>query len=94
MNHSSQNFADILAELKQMIVSNPNVNIGIDQIDPNQSLFEDGLALDSIILVDLIAQIEDRYNIEFSDKELRIEAFQNLQAVTQLISRKLGMVSD
>ena len=59
-------------------------------VDPDAPLFEDGLGLDSIALMELIAYIEDKYGFQFSEAELNLHTFQNLRSVAASVARKLA----
>ena len=47
----------IVNQLKDIIANKLDVNLAYDEIDENVSLFEDGLGLDSIAIVDLIVSL-------------------------------------
>lgn len=81
---------EILGELKQIIASDLDVKICVSNIDANEPLFNGGLGLDSMAIVDLICAIEDRFDFEFSDSELRPEMFENLQVLSTTIQSRLA----
>ncbi len=85
---------DIVSELKQIIAQNLDVNLTVDQIDETQPMLEEGLALDSIVLVELINHIENRYDIEFSDSDLRVATFKNLTTLADVVRSKIGNSTD
>ena len=81
---------ELIFALKKIIAEDLDVNLSIDEIDETQPLLEKGLALDSIVVVELINQIEDNFDIEFSDSDLRVETFKNLISLADLIQSKMG----
>jgi acyl carrier protein len=58
-------------------------------VEPDRSLVRSGL-LDSIKVVDLIAKVEDRFGIELEGTDLEVGNFETLQALTSLVTKKLG----
>ncbi|MDO9263751.1 MAG: phosphopantetheine-binding protein [Desulfosalsimonadaceae bacterium] len=80
----------VIDQLKHIIVEKLDVNLTLEEIDANISLFEDGLGLDSVIIVEFISIIEEYFCFEFSENELNMELFSNLSILAQFISVKLG----
>ena len=81
-------YVPIVDQLKEIIAYKLDVNLNIDEIDENVSLFEDGLGLDSIAIVDLILAIEKEFSLEFGDEELNSRLFNNLSSLAQFIQPK------
>jgi acyl carrier protein len=81
---------NIIARLKKLIAEELDVNLAIEEIDENASLFEDGLGLDSVVIVELIALTEDHFGFRFSEDELLPESFANLKALADIISAKMS----
>jgi acyl carrier protein len=80
---------NIVNQLKQIIVNDLDINMKLDEIDENASLFEEGLGLDSVTLVEFISFIEKHFSIRFSEDELNLEHFSNLEILAQsIITRK------
>jgi acyl carrier protein len=79
----------IVNRLKGIIADRLDVNIGYDEIDENVSLFEDGLGLDSIAIVDLIVSIEKDFSLSIDDQELNVELFKSLGTLARFIEGKL-----
>jgi acyl carrier protein len=76
--------------LKKIIVQDLDVNIKESEIRNDVSLYEGGLALDSIAIVDLIIQIEKEFAFRFEDKELNTDLFNNLGSLATFIDVKLA----
>ncbi len=77
-----------IEQLKNIISNELDVNIKAEDIEPNVSLFEDGLDLDSLSIVELISLIEEDFEFRFVDDDLSPENFQNLTVLAQLISER------
>jgi len=79
-----------LERVKRIVVDDLDVNLGYDDIDETVPLFEEGLGLDSVIVVELISFIEKRFDIELGDDALNMETFKNLQSIARVIREQLA----
>ncbi len=79
----------VLEKVKRIVVEDLDVNLPYEDLDETVPLFEDGLALDSVVLVELISFIEKRFNIVLHDDVLNTETFQSLQSVARVVSEQL-----
>ena len=75
----------VLERIKRIVVEDLDVNLKYEDLDETVPLFEEGLALDSVILVELIGFIEKRFDIVLDDEALNLATFQNLQSVASVI---------
>ena len=80
----------VLEKIKRIVVEDLDVNLKYEDLDDTVPLFEEGLALDSVILVELIGFIEKRFNIELGDEALSTETFRNLQSIAKVIREQLA----
>ncbi|MCP5101820.1 MAG: acyl carrier protein [bacterium] len=80
----------IMDQLKAIIADKLDVNLKVEEIDQNVSLYEDGLGLDSIAIVDLIVSIEKGFSITIQDEELSADLFKNLTTLADFIQTKTG----
>ena len=79
----------IVNQLKDIIANKLDVNLAYDEINENVSLFEDGLGLDSIAIVDLIVSIENTFSLSIEDEELNADLFKNLKILSEYVRKKL-----
>lgn len=79
----------IVKQLKEIITGKLDVNLKYDEIDENISLFEDGLGLDSIAIVDLIVSIEKQFSLSIEDQDLNADLFKNLVVLADFVQAKL-----
>lgn len=75
-------------KLKEIIAKNLDANISIGDIDDEASLYEDGIGLDSISIVNLIVQIESNFNFSFEEDEINSDLFRNVNSLADFISAK------
>jgi len=78
----------IISKLKTIIANELDVNLTVDEIDENTSLFEDGLGFDSIATVEMISLVEKHFDVQFADSELSPEYFGNLIILSKFILSK------
>ncbi len=79
---------NVIEQLKQIIADDLDVNLKREEINEEVSLFEEGLGLDSVVIMEFISLIEARFGFQFSDDELNMEPFKNLQILARFISTK------
>jgi acyl carrier protein len=79
----------VLESVKRIILDDLDVNLTYEDLDDSASLFEEGLALDSVILVELISFIEKRFNIEMRDDALNMDTFRNLRSLAKVIQDQI-----
>lgn len=80
----------VVEKIKQIVVEDLDVNLTYEDLDETVPLFEEGLGLDSVVLVELISFIEKRFQIEMGDEALNMETFKNLQSVARVICEQLA----
>ena len=78
MEHQIIGVNDVIQQIKAILVDEMQVNVAREEIPDDYSLLESGLALDSILIAELIARIEDRFGLQFDDRVLNTELFNNL----------------
>lgn len=81
----------ILEQIKRIVIEDLDVNLKYEDLDETVPLFEEGLALDSVILVELISFIEKRFHIVLGDEVLTTETFGNLQSIARVIREQLAL---
>lgn len=86
MEHSRTAAAGVIHEIKQMLVNDLEVRLVPDQIPDDCSLVENGLALDSILIAELIAKIEDRFGLQFDERVLEPDLFDNLSLLAAFVA--------
>jgi len=70
------------AELARLIVRTLNLETPASEIDPEASLFGEGLGLDSIDLLEIALAISQTYGVQLrSDDENNAQIFQSLRSL-------------
>jgi acyl carrier protein len=80
--------SEIIQEIKHILVEEMQLNVIPEEIPDNYSLLESGLALDSILIAELITRIEDRFGLQFDDNVLNAELFNNLSLLAGFVAQR------
>ncbi|CCE25292.1 phosphopantetheine-binding protein [Methylotuvimicrobium alcaliphilum] len=74
-------------ELKKLIIESLDLeDIGVDDIDSHEALFNEGLGLDSIDALELGLAIRKKYNIRIdSEKDDVVKIFASVAALAEFI---------
>ena len=75
--------------LRDIIVSKIKPELDRESVSNTASLLDDGLGLDSIMIVDLIVAVEHQFEFNFAEDDLSLESFSNLNALAKVIERRL-----
>lgn len=81
----------ILEKLKRILIEDLDLNLSYEDLDETVPLFEGGLALDSVVVVELISFVEQRFKIELPEEMLKMEAFKDLGSVVQMIQEQMPL---
>ncbi len=81
----------ILEQLKTIIADQLDANIKRAEITPEVSLLEDGLGLDSIMIVELVSLIEENFGFQFEEDELDLNILTNLQTLATFVASKQSL---
>jgi len=79
---------EMMKELKGFLVDELLVDMAADEISPDASLGND-IGVDSLGFTELMAHIEDVYQIKVSDQEFTPENFRTINNIINLIELKL-----
>lgn len=79
---------EVIEQIKTLIASELDANLTTAEIGENDSLFEDGLGLDSVAIVEFITILEDRFGVQFSDTDLTSEMFRNISTIADFVLQK------
>lgn len=79
--------SELECEVAELIIESLNLeDITLEDIDPNEPLFNEGLGLDSIDALELAVSLSNRYGIKLrSDDPNNKEIFQSLRNLTQYV---------
>lgn len=79
---------DFEKEIALMIVESLNLEKRVEEIDPEQRLFNEGLGLDSIDALELSLSISQKYGLKIRSNDNNIEEiFSSLRALSHHIEK-------
>jgi acyl carrier protein len=81
---------EIKSKLKDIIVKELDANISEESVRGDVSLYEDGIGLDSISIVNFIVLVEKSFDITFNDAQISTATFRNIDTLSEHIYRQLG----
>ena len=74
------------AELARLIVVTLNLEIAAEEIDPEESLYGEGLGLDSIDMLEIALVVSQRFGVKLrADDENNIQIFSSLRSLNRFI---------
>jgi len=77
------------AELAQLMVESLNLEMAASDIDPQAPLYQEGLGLDSIDLLELSVVISQQYGCQIKSDDSDItELFSSLSALAQGVAKR------
>ncbi len=79
---------EIIRQIKHILVEEMQLNVICEEIPDDYSLLESGLALDSILIAELVARIEDRFALQLDDRVLKAELFNNLSLLAGFVAQE------
>jgi acyl carrier protein len=91
MENKMTEASEIIQEIRQILVKDMQLNMIPEEIPDNYSLLESGMALDSILIAELITRIEDRFGLQFDDNVLNAELFNNLILLAGFVAQRQRM---
>lgn len=81
----------IIEQLKTIIAERLDTNIRREEITPEASLLEDGLGLDSIMVVELVSLIEEHFGFQFKEEELDLKILTSLRTLAAFVASKQSL---
>jgi acyl carrier protein len=81
---------EVKSKLKDIIINDLDANIEAGQVLDDISLYEDGVGLDSISIVNLIVMLEKKFGFTFEENELNATMFGSINNLTDFIYKKIN----
>jgi len=79
--------SDLVREVAQLIVSALNLEVKVDELDPQAPLYGEGLGLDSVDILEIALVVSKRFGFQLrSDTSGNAAIFASLTSLTQYIS--------
>lgn len=77
----------LLREVAELIVQALNLEVAADEINPDESLFGEGLGLDSIDILEVALVVSKRYGLQLrADNEDNHRIFKSLRTLADYIA--------
>jgi len=77
---------DLKAEIKQAIVRSLRLPIAPEEIGDSISLFDEGLGLDSIDVLELVLEIERSFGVSIGDEQTGMKVLRSVDTIADYIT--------
>lgn len=82
-------------EVKSLIIEAVNLqHLTVDSIKDDASLYQDGLGLDSVDILEIIVAIENQYGVKVPNAEKGKEAFQSISTIVEFVMNEKSGSTD
>ena len=75
-------------KIKDIIVKDLELSIKESDIQDEVSLYDGGIGLDSIAIINLIVELENQFGISFDEAEINAKLFSNINTLAEFIQTK------
>ena len=79
---------DLKAEIKQAIVRSLRLPITPEEIGDDTSLFDEGLGLDSIDVLELVLEIERSFGVSIGDEQTGMKVLRSVDTIADYITNE------
>jgi acyl carrier protein len=79
---------DLIKDLKRRLVANLQLDRSPDEIDTDAPLFDEGLGLDSLDVLELVVMLDRDYGIEIVNMDEGKKAFVSVRGIAEYITAK------
>ena len=81
----SESPADLNAQIKQGIVRSLRLPISWEEIGDETPLFDEGLGLDSIDILELVLEIERQFGIAITDEQTGMKVLRSVNTIAEFV---------
>ena len=75
--------------VKQVIIRTLSLEVTPEEIDDEDALFGGGLGLSSMATIELIVGLEEEFDLEVPDEDLRVELFESVKTMADYVRTAL-----
>jgi acyl carrier protein len=83
---------DILAKVKQILLTSVNIERAPEEIDPDTALFGTGLGLDSLDAVELMIALEMELGVKLDDQSKRLTVLRSINSLVDFVMKQRGLL--
>ena len=78
-------------QICDILAKNGRLAVAVATLDDNADLFAAGL--DSLAIVNVLMQLEERFDIELPDEMLQRKSFSSIATIDSVVTRLIGQVA-
>lgn len=75
--------------VKEVIIRKLSLDVTPDEIQNDDQLFGGGLGLNSMATIEIIVGLEEEFEIQVPDEDLRVELFDSVQTMADYVRQHL-----
>lgn len=88
MKMEKHSLDDTKLQLKKIIIDDLKIPLELNEIKDDVSLYDGGLGLDSITIVNFIVSLEKVFDVDFDSDEISGSIFSDLNSLAEFITTK------
>lgn len=88
LHMSQNNLQNLKLEIKQLIVAAANLPQAPEEIDDNIPLFQTGLGLDSIDVLEIVVRLEKKYGLKIRNNDEGKKILTNVESLAAAVSAR------
>ena len=77
--------ADLNTQIKQAIVRSLRLPIAWEEIGDDTPLFDEGLGLDSIDVLELVLEMERQFGVSFTDEQTGMKVMRSVNTLAEFV---------
>jgi acyl carrier protein len=81
---------EIKLKIKEIIAHDLDAGINMEDITDDISLYDDGLGLDSIAIINFIVLLEKKFEISLDESEISAKLFSSVNTLAELLNAKIN----
>ncbi len=81
--------AGIRRRVKEVIVKALDLRVDPEEIPDDEVIFGGGMGADSTAALEVVFAIEEAFDIEVDDEELRVDLFNSVNSLSDYVNRRL-----
>ena len=86
--------SSVVERLRRLLLDDLDVRLAAEDLDADSRLFQGGADLDSFAIIEFVSLIQTTFEFEFSEEDLRPEAFENLRSIATVVEACLRREAD
>lgn len=79
--------------VKEVIIRKLSLDVTPEEIGDDDPLFDGGLGLNSMATIEIIVGLEEEFEIQVPDEDLRVELFDSVKTMADYVKGEIGIAN-